>query len=55
MESSLSELKVLVLEAGPDKHYVLPSKYENRVSSITPGSKSLLESKSMTQHRQLLR
>ncbi|XP_031550117.1 ubiquinone biosynthesis monooxygenase COQ6, mitochondrial-like [Actinia tenebrosa] len=44
MESSLSELKVLVLEAGPDKHYVLPAKYENRVSSITPGSKSLLES-----------
>ncbi|KAK3723604.1 hypothetical protein QZH41_019319 [Actinostola sp. cb2023] len=42
-ESSLSEHKVLVLEAGPKKQFNLPPQYENRVSSITPGSRSLLE------------
>ncbi|XP_001636145.2 ubiquinone biosynthesis monooxygenase COQ6, mitochondrial [Nematostella vectensis] len=43
-EGALSKHRVLVVEAGHDRPFELPEKYSNRVSSITPGSRKLLES-----------
>uniref|UniRef100_A0A8V0XLM5 Ubiquinone biosynthesis monooxygenase COQ6, mitochondrial n=1 Tax=Gallus gallus TaxID=9031 RepID=A0A8V0XLM5_CHICK len=36
--------KIALLEAGPRKEYHLPESYSNRVSSISPGSATLLSS-----------
>ena len=45
LERTLDDHKILLLEAAPDKAESITSIYSNRVSSITPGSKKLLESK----------
>jgi len=44
LEKTLDDHKILLLEAAPDKTEEIPPVYSNRVSSITPGSKKLLES-----------
>ena len=44
-EPAFQQHKILVLEAAPkmDPMNLAPEKYSNRVSSITPGTKQLLE------------
>lgn len=45
-DEAFQEKKILLLEAGPQvKLDKLPELYSNRVSTITAGSKNLLESK----------
>ena len=44
LERALDDHKILLLEAAPDRSHSPSSVYSNRVSSITPGSKKLLES-----------
>ena len=45
-DAALEDKKVLVLEAGPQvKLNKLPELYSNRVSTVSSGSKKLLESK----------
>ena len=45
LQRTLDDHKILLLDAAPDKAENITSIYSNRVSSITPGSKKLLESK----------
>lgn len=50
VDAVLQDKKVLVLEAGPQvKLKKIPELYSNRVSTISPGSKKLLERESSIQ------
>lgn len=54
LDRTLEDHKILLLEAAPDKPQNISSSYSNRVSSITPGSKKLLESKMVLESKRFL-